>query len=410
MTGTSSDEPRPEDLEIDLSVRRIGSLELDSHGGDPTVIEPFSGLLGGDSAGSTAPSAMSDSKDLTRPGGPLPELSYLTLRPLVIRTLRERLAATSRSGEGPAESATDATGSGPAATEGSDGSADSGRLTVREFVNRRREDSATDESTASGFDRVVDSATGDARDVDRRRASLEGDHTDSADVSRGLSGPTDDEGAGPTSQGRPEDTARPSRPAPRGEATVDETNSLSAEANLFRERGSDSGPAQPGATPPPSLDVLTGPPSSSDRGRSSTPPTDPAGGSRTDRPTESEQVSRDAPWRNPPRTVVLDRAVTGSGDAGRNRTRSLADADPSDDGGSGSAARGVRPNGDVGKSRSADRSSADRSGTTLEGHELEEEVASSVAKMDGEPFERFVDRLSSELDRKSRVERERRGL
>lgn len=392
MSEPPRDEPDPDDLVIEPAVREIGLLEIGRAAATPTVLDAFSGLLIGEFTPAedvTGAPHRHINQDL--PGGPPPQLSYLTLRHLVVQELRE--PSTAPSGQDGNSSDFPGEPSGRAATSRPDpGGSDKEpeQLTVREFIRRRGDDSTAPAAEEPGVD--------ESRDATRSRTDTAGLSTGrSVDQDSGMEPlpGTGDTSIGPSSSGSPPDWFRSSSWDPPRMESVQE-DSDDAEAHPSVQPRSPLNRTAEGPIPDLEVRDRLGRATSGD---SASRPSDPAASPHPPGHQGSGSGKGESLWSDLPRTVVVDRGQPTVEDTDSREAQPSSDSTLPGSHESRSTTPDDRPG-----SRTA------RSSTGLSDETLDDRVATSVATMDGEPFRRFVDRLSSELERKERVERERRGL
>lgn len=381
----------PTDVGIRPSVRSIGFLSgADRAAEFPGVLPAFEGvLIGRPAAGADRPSPRGSQGQPPAPSGG-PSLEYLTLGPLVVRGLGSR-RDESASGSGALDGIGSGTGRSEPTQESDSTTGDSDRLTVREYIREQSTDSAgSDDRTESGPD-----------DGDRDRSP---DQTAASDVARTVverwEPPTEGEDRASLPETDPRRAVEsprgpdepPSEPAGRADSDLPgDVGGLSHLSVRSTGQGTDA-PGEgtrPSVTPPDATESPwpTGPANAPDTGGSFDPPVEEPGGGRP------ELVVRNA--------GLDDGTDTGrSGDVDAGRREPTAERGHQDTGASErvSGSRGATP---------AGTSERQESGV---GPDSEPSQRVSLESIDGQALDRFVEKLSRKLDRRERIERERRGL
>lgn len=376
----------PEDNETDIGVRptarRIGVLGRGASGRTRArgVLRSFAGVLAG--------------RERRRARGPGPSLSYLTLEPLVLTGLgnareSDRRAASERGDSRPTDDEKRKT-------------ADPERLTVREYLRERRVDAqrrddepgerATSQSTPTPSGRDAEDAPEPATDAESGERSGAGDdpapeRAVPRTVVERWRGPPSATDRRPVSPG--DDEGGRSRAPERGDESADGSDSRSeTPPDLAVSRSADAGTADDpdGAT---SDDGRTAPASRSEQPRS---------------PARQDDSTATNAGDAPPRLVVRERASPGesASDAGSGDRRQGDEA-------GGPSGRTGRPGRDPDVSRPATGEPDAGEGPSSDSTGRERSPLAFDAV--GDPaFDRFVETLARRLDRRERVERERRGL
>ncbi|MFB6155707.1 MAG: hypothetical protein ABEJ22_07405 [Haloferacaceae archaeon] len=374
------------EIRIRPSIERVGVLPRRA-GGDATarfgVLRPFAGVLTAGRFRST--------------GRPRVDLSYLSLEPLVVAGLASGGGVTARA-PGTGSGADGSGGTDADATESRRGDDERGRLTVREYLRRERDAArgADDDADRGTTDRSVSPAS-------RRNAGGDEDRTLS-----GSESPSRD-GLAPTREESRTVVERWRRPPSEGDVDVDVDRGpdsrrrgggdRAVHSGVSGERATDSAeppPGRPGRRrQPPGGDVerrdgAPGPTSSDG------PPTVVG-----ESPPAAEKAEPGAERERPPLVVRETGTVDQSESDGREATardgRRAADAPP---GGGEQTPAAPR----VGSRATGADDGAERVDGSGGGSPLAFDSFSDPA------FDRFVERLSRRLDRKQRIERERRGL